>query len=128
MSKVANVETVQKLAAEGKATKYIRAVLTIEGLDDKEISALIKEAGIGRNTAGFTQVNTMAFIEGGVTEYDLYQKLIDEGARNELRWISDRNRIRVTMNRVHEKYGNSIKEKPATAEQKEAAKKIVNPE
>lgn len=122
---MSTINEVKDWAAAGDSTKIIRAKLTIAGLEDKAISALIKEAGIGRQTAGFTQTNTLAFLEDGVSEYDLYQVILENEARNEARWIGDRNRIRMTLNRVHEKLGGAVAEKAATKDQKEAIKKLV---
>lgn len=119
------ISDVQAMAASGDANKIIRAKLTLAGLDDKEITALLKEAGIGRNTAGFTQTNTLALLEGGISEYKLYQAILDAGAKNEARWIGDRNRIRLTMNRIFDNLGSPVKEKAATIEQKEAIKSLL---
>ena len=116
------ISKVQEMAAEGKSTKVIRAHLTIEGMADKDISALLKDAGVGRQTAGFTQQNTLALLEGGVSEFELYSAVLENEAKNEARWISDRNKIRITLNRIYEKLGSPVTEKPATEKQKAAIK------
>lgn len=108
-----------------EATKIIRAKLTIAGMDDKEITAALKEAGIGRNTAGFTQTNTLKLLEGGVSEFELYDAILENQAKNEARWIGDRNRIRLTMNRIFSNLGSPVNEEPATEEQKEAVKTLL---
>ena len=119
------ITEVKAMAEAGDSTKIIRAKLTIAGLSDKDISALVKEAGIGRLTAGFTQVNTLKFLEDGVTEFELFEKIIEEKAKNEARWISDRNKIRKTLNAVYEKLGSPIAEEPATEAQKEEIKRML---
>ena len=119
------IAEIKTWASNGEATKIIRAKLTIAGIDDKTITSLIQEAGVGRNTAGFTQVNTLKFLEDGVTEYELYEKIIEEKAKNEARWISDRNKIRKTLNAVYDKLGSPIPEQAATDKQKEAIKKLL---
>ncbi len=122
---MSNIAEVKKLAAEGDSNKIIRAKLTIAGLSDKEISALIKEAGIGRNTSGFTQTNTLALLETGITEYELYKAILNAGAKNEARWIGDRNRIRMTLNKIFAKFESPVDESPADDSQKEAIKTLL---
>jgi hypothetical protein len=118
-------EQIQEWNEAGDATKIIRAKLTIAGIDDKAITALLKEAGIGRNTAGFTQTNTLKALEAGISEYDLYEIILVNGAKNEARWIGDRNRIRVTMNRIYSNLDSPVTEEAATESQKEQIKTLL---
>lgn len=118
-------EIIANAIENNEATKIIRAKLTIAGMDDKEITAALKEAGIGRNTAGWTQTNTLKLLENGVSERELYSVILENAAKNEARWIGDRNRIRVTMNRIFEKLGSPVEEEAASEAQKEAVKSLL---
>jgi len=118
-------DIITKAVANNEATKMIRARLTIAGMDDKAITAALKEAGVGRNTAGFTQANTLSLLENGISEFELYKAILDNQAKNEARWIGDRNRIRLTMNRIFAKLNSPVSEKPATEKQKEAIKTLL---
>lgn len=111
-------------AKEGKPTKYLRAFLTMEGIEDKEATKLLAELGIGRITAGFTQVNTLALLENGITEDELYRTLLAENAVNEARWVGDRNKIRKVINAVFERLGSPVEEKPASESLKAEVKAL----
>jgi hypothetical protein len=121
----ASDKIIAKALKEGTASKIVRAQLTIEGIADKKISELLKAANIGRVTSGFTQTNTLKFLEAGVSEFTLYEKIIAEKAKNEARWIGDRNRIRVTLNAIFIKFEKPVTEKPATEAQKLAIKSLL---
>jgi hypothetical protein len=121
-----NITDLKKLAKDSaNTTAVLRAHMTIAGLDAKAQTALLAEAGIGRRTSGFTQTDTLALLEGGVSENELYNVLLNAGAKNELRWVSDRNRVRVTMNAIYKKLGQEVVEVPATEAQKSEAKELV---
>lgn len=53
MTNSKTVATIKDLALEGKNIKYIRAFLTMEGLSDKEASALLIEADISGKRSSF---------------------------------------------------------------------------
>lgn len=120
---------IEKAVKDKKEISWIRAGLEFNhGVKGKEATALLAELGIGRKTADWTQVNTLEFLgEKPRTEKDLYDTLIKEGAKNELRWINDRNKIRLTLNAVFEKFEpGKFKEALATEALKKKAKEIVN--
>ena len=109
--------------------KKIRGYLAFQDLSDKEAAILLKECGIDGNTrAGFTYPDTLAMIERGVSEYEFYETLIREKARNECRYAADRNRIRILVNSIRANFGEAIEEKPATDTQRERAKLIIKGE
>lgn len=122
-------ETAADLISDNKeaGSKKIRAMLELSqfDLDSKAITALLAEAGIGKTSSKWTQENTLKFIEGGVSEFDLYEKILEEGARNEARWINDRNKIRATMNRIYANFDEPVTEVAATEQQKEDIKDLV---
>jgi len=118
-------DTIKELSLEGKSTRIIRATLTVAGYSDKDITEALKLSGIGRTTAGFTEKDTINFIGEGVTEFALYEKLLLEGNKNELRWIGARDRVRNVINTVYKNLGSPVEEKAATEEQKAEAKRIV---
>ena len=123
-----NIKDIQKLVAADStiSTATLRAHLQLAGItDSKEQTALLAESGIGRRTSGWTQTNTLGLLESGVTEDTLYSVLIEEGAVNELRWVGDRNRIRITMNAIYSKLGEPVHEKPASESLKAEAKELV---
>ena len=123
----------EKIAKEARALKAagatiakIKGFLLYSDVSAKEADAWLKAEGFsGSNSGKFTQVNTLKFLQAGVSEYDLFEALINAQAKNECRWVNDRNKIRKVINSVFAKFGEPVAEVAATAEQKLAAKAIV---
>ena len=108
------IDKIKELNKEGRATKYIRAYLTMEGYSDKVITGLLKEAGVGRSSSKWTQSNTLNWLgEDARTERELYEKILENDARNEARWVNDRNKVRGLLNAVYSKF-TDVFEDPAT--------------
>jgi hypothetical protein len=121
------IAAIQKLSKAGKPNKVIRAALMFkyEIEDDARISQLLKDAGIGRSTSGWTQSDTLQFLGDGVSEYDLFAKVIEEKAGNEARWINDRKKVRVLLNTVYSNLGSPVTEKAGTEAQIAQLKALI---
>jgi len=75
----------------------------------------------------FTRQDTLAHLGKNprMTEWGMYNLLIDEDAINELRWVTDINRIRELCNHIVEQKKGPIEQRPATPEQKALGKAMV---
>lgn len=113
-----------ELLEKGYDKKKVVAYLTIEDFSNKEIEKAVKEAGlVTARSSGFTYPDTLAYLSKSPrTEKEFYQKILEEGTKNEARWINDRNKIRVTYNSIFLKYNEKFTEELASAELKKEVK------
>lgn len=70
MNNLEAVEAIKRLSKEGKAIKYIRAFLTLEGLEDKLITKLLKEVGVSKSKNSFIDKYKAFLIEASRTEQE----------------------------------------------------------
>lgn len=111
------------LAKEGKTIAYIRAFLTLEGIEGKEATDLLKDLGISRTNNGATYPDILNYLsEEPRTEKEFYEYVLVEGTKNEARWINDRNKIRIVLNKVYVKNGIEFKEESASDSLKKEVK------
>ena len=105
----------KELLEENTPINKIRAFLVIEDFKASDIESLLKREGlILARSSGFTYPDTLAFLGSEPrTEKELYTILLEEGSRNEARWILDRNKIRLTINTVFNNLGKPLVEEPA---------------
>lgn len=103
-----NTSDFSAIVASGKPVKIIRAELTLAGATNKEI----KELTAGLTTKeGWTQTNTLLFLGAELrTQEQLYQAILDSGSVNEARWIGDRERVRLLVNKVAQNLGAQFTE------------------
>ncbi len=122
---VATIDTrVLALIESGLDVKKIKATLTLEDFKTSDIDKACKEAGLTvARSSGFTYPDTLAYLsESPRTESEFYQKILDEGTKNEARWINDRNKIRVTYNSIFVRFDEKFTEVAATKELKDLVK------
>ena len=113
-----------ELITNGLIVSKIKATLILEDFKNSEIDKAIKEAGlVTARSSGFTYPDTLAYLsESPRTEKEFYEKILDEGTRNEARWINDRNKIRVTYNAIFVRFNESFKEELASPDLKKEVK------
>ena len=125
---ILNLETaiarIATLTEQGYDLRKIRACLVLEDYTNSIIEEAIKSLGLKAATSRKgTYQEVLSFIENGpVSEKELYEFIIAECTPNEARWINDRNKVRVVVNKVYAKAGVIVKEEAASKELKQAAK------
>jgi hypothetical protein len=118
------VAQITAIAAEGKSAKQIRGFLAFEhSLEGKAATELMEKAGVsaGGKAGSFESIVTWLGAEPR-TEDALYEHILFNGTVNEARWISQRNTIRKTINRVFASGGKNITEVAASVVVKAAVK------
>jgi len=110
-----------------KTTKQVRGFLAFEyGVEGKEATELLTEAGFTVGVKGGGLTDTMKFLEDSPkTEDELYRYVIENGTKNEARWIAQRNSIRLLSVAIYTKFDEDFTEVPASAELKKAITAIV---
>jgi hypothetical protein len=118
------VAQITSIAGEGKSAKQIRGWLAFEhNIEGKGATKLMEQAGVsaGSKAGSFDSIVTWLGAEPR-TEDALYEFILLNGTPNEARWVSQRNTIRKTINRVFAMGGQEIDELLATADIKASVK------
>jgi hypothetical protein len=105
--------------------KKIRGYLQFEEASAEDTKRILEETGLsnGRDPSKLTYTSLLKWLSDEPrTETDLYDLVLAKGTKNEARWVKDRNRLRVTLNAVYNKYNETFKEVPATEKQKDNIK------
>ena len=118
------LEALIELQTEGTTLKRARGFLAFEyEVEGKEATELLKEAGFTTGTKGGGLTDTMRFLEEAPrTEDELYRYILENGTKNEARWIAQRNSIRLLAVSIYEKYNEKLIEVAASKEIKDAVK------
>jgi len=124
MSKI--IAEVEKLVKEGKSSTEVKGYLAYKGIKGKELAEIVNKFELKGTAKTGSLGDTLKFIEESArTEKELYEYIIESGTKNEARWISSRNSIRLLANRIVIKMGGKFKEVEATASLKAKVKEIV---
>jgi len=118
------IAQITSIAGEGKSAKQIRGFLAFEhNIEGKAATELLEQAGVsaGGKAGSFESIVTWLGAEPR-TEDALYEFILLNGTPNEARWVSQRNTIRKTINRVFAAGGQEIEELLATTEIKATLK------
>lgn len=114
------------LKEEGCTLKKARGYLVFNyEIEGKVATELLKEAGFTTGTKGGGLTDTMRFLEECPrTEDELYRYILENGTKNEARWIAQRNSIRLLAVSIYEKYNEEFIEVAASKEMKDAVKEM----
>lgn len=118
------LEQLATIKEEGKTAKQARGFVAFEyGVEGKEVTELLSEAGFTVGTKGGGLTDTMKFLEESPkTEDELYRYILENGTKNEARWIAQRNSIRLLAVSIYAKYDEEFIEVAASKEIKDAVK------
>lgn len=109
---------------DGATLKKIRGFLNFEEISNKEIDVFIKAQGWGSTAGKFTMTQVLERLEKGISETQLYEAILENESKNEARWVSNRNAIRLTLNKVYSNFGEPVEEEAASKELKESVKAL----
>ena len=119
-------ETIEAIANLSK-NDAITILITEHGYDFTQAQAIYKEHGAGiraSKSGGFNDV--LAFLQAEPrTQSEFYGYVIDNGTKNEARWISQRDSIRKLAIAIYVKGGYDFVESPASDKLKADIKAIV---
>lgn len=117
---------IEKLIKEEKTKAEIKGYLAYKGVKGKDLKAIIEKYDLKGASRSGSLGDTLQFIEEKPrTENELYAYIIESGTKNEARWISQRNTIRLVAVSIYKKCGTKFEDKEATDSQKAKVKEIV---
>ena len=98
------VTEVRKLLTEGKPAKAARGFLVFTyGIDGKEATAILSEAGYVAGRSGNVVKDFYALLETGPMSIEAFEEWIGKGSKNVKAHRGHYNAIRELANSIHEK-------------------------